>query len=475
MTHYKNNIKILVVIASYGTNNDQYLKQLIDEYSSMPYFVDIVVVSNIPKALGTKVEVVVGLPSKNPWSLPFAHKKIFVERSDQYDLFIYSEDDTLITQQNIEAFLQITAELNSNEIAGFLRSEQGPDDTIYYSTIHSHYHWDANSVCRRGNDVFAFFTNDHGACYILTQDQLRQSIVSGGFDVKPHEGNYDMLVSAATDPYTQCGYRKLICITRLEDFTCKHLTNKYIGRTGLEKSQVDVQVRALLDIAENGIPIPAPIRVESRLPGTRWTKSYYEPCRNDLLSMVPDGTQRVLSIGCGWGKTEEALLKKNIQVTAVPLDIVIGKLAETKGIRVIPETLEAMPKILAGEKFDALLISGLLHLVDEPVALLHHCHNLLINDGIIIASCPNLKHLAVRVRRHMGQPELQDLEDYKKSGVHQTSRSMICSWLQSAGFFVDQIEYVIEGRWKRYNKYTLGLAQDLWANEFIIAAKKHAS
>jgi len=475
MTLSKNNIKILVVIASYGVNNDQYLHQLIDEYSSMPYLVDIVVVSNIPKALGTEVEVVVGLPSKNPWSLPFAHKRIFIERQDHYDLFIYSEDDTLITQHNIEAYLQASAVLNSNEIPGFLRSEQGPDGTIYYSTIHSHYHWDASSVCRRGNDIFALFTNEHGACYILTQDQLRQSIASGGFDVKPHEGKYDMLVSAATDPYTQCGYRKLICITRLEDFTCKHLTNKYIGRTGLEKTQVEVQVRAMLDIAKNGGPVPAPMSVESKLLGTRWTKSYYEPCRNDLLSMVPEGTKSVLSIGCGWGKTEEALLKKNIQVTAIPLDTVIGKLAETKGIRVIPETMEAAPEILAGEKFDVLLISGLLHLMDEPVAFLRNYRELLIDDGVIILSCPNLKHLAILVRRYMGQPDLQGLEDYQKSGVHQTSHRVLCSWLRSAGFVVEQVEHVIEGRWKTYNKYTLGLTKGLWASEFIIVAKKRAS
>ena len=309
----------------------------------------------------------------------------------------------------------------------------------------------------------------------MTNDQLCQSIASGGFDVKPHEGKYDMLVSAATDPYTQCGYQKLICITRLEDFTCKHLTNKYIGRTGLEKSQVDVQLSAILDIAKKGDPVPSPIRVESRLPGTRWTKSYYEPCRNDLLSMVPEGTKSVLSIGCGWGKTEEVLFKKNIQVTAVPLDIVIGKLAETKGIRVIPETLESTPKILAGEKFDVLLISGLLHLVDEPVALLHHYYKLLINDGVIIVSCPNLKHLAVLVRRLMGQPDLQYLQDYQQSGVHQTSHGVLCSWLRSAGFFVEKIEYVIEGRWSTYNMYTLGLLKGLWANELIVAAKKRNS
>ena len=34
-------MKILTVIASYGTNNDQYLQQLIDEYRKMPYEIDI--------------------------------------------------------------------------------------------------------------------------------------------------------------------------------------------------------------------------------------------------------------------------------------------------------------------------------------------------------------------------------------------------------------------------------------------------
>jgi 2-polyprenyl-3-methyl-5-hydroxy-6-metoxy-1,4-benzoquinol methylase len=465
-------MKILTVIASYGTNNDQYLQQLIDEYAKMPYQIDIVVVSNIPKSLGSGIEVVVGLPSKNPWSLPFAHKKIFIERQNQYDLFIYSEDDTLISQHNIEAFLQATAVLKPNEIAGFLRTEQAPDGTIYFSTVHNHYHWDPHSVCRRGDDVFAFFSNEHGACYLLTQDQLRQSIASGGFDVNPHEGKYDMLVSAATDPYTQCGYKKLICITRLLDFTCKHLTNKYIGKTGLEKSQFDVQINALLNVADSDKPVPPPVCVESKLPGTRWIKSYYEPCRNDLLSMVPKDTKKVLSIGCGWGKTEAALLKENIQVAAVPLDIVIGKLAETKGVRIIPSTLEETPKKLAGEKFDVLLISGLLHLIEEPVALLQNYRELLTDNGVIILSCPNVMHLAITIRHLMGQKDFQGIDDFHLSSVHRTSGKLVTSWLRSAGFIVEQTGHVIEGRWKTYDKYTLGLAKGLWAYEFILAAKK---
>lgn len=467
-------MKILAAIASYGTNNDPYLQQLIDEYSKIPYQVDVVVVSNIRKKLPPNIEVVVGLPSKNPWSLPFAHKSIFADRLDRYDLFIYSEDDTLITQQHIEAFLDATDLLKPDEIAGFLRSEQGPDGTVYYSTIHSHHHWDPYSVCRRGNDTFAFFTNEHGACYILTQDQLRRSIASGGFSVPPHEGKYDMLVTAATDPYTQCGFRKMVCISRLEDFTCKHLTNKYIGRTGLEKEFVDIQVRALLDIAKNSKPISAPMRVETKLPGMRWTKSYYEPCRNDLLSMIPAGTTRILSLGCGWGKTEEALLERGVEVSAIPLDVVIGRVAEARGIRVIPEDLESGPERLRGEVFDVLLICGLLHLIDDPVRLLRRYGELLSSEGMVVVSCPNLAQVSARLRRLTGQSDHPPHDDYRRSGVHRASNQLIRRWLVSAGFSVEQVKATIRGRWCKYNQITLGLAKGLWAYEFAMSGRKAA-
>ena len=41
--------RILVAIASYGTGNDVYLRQLIEEYRSMSFDIDIVILSNIEK------------------------------------------------------------------------------------------------------------------------------------------------------------------------------------------------------------------------------------------------------------------------------------------------------------------------------------------------------------------------------------------------------------------------------------------
>ena len=62
-------LRMLVVIASYGEKNLRFLKEIIAEYRGMALQVDIVVLSNAAKSLGSNVDVRVGIPTRNPWSL----------------------------------------------------------------------------------------------------------------------------------------------------------------------------------------------------------------------------------------------------------------------------------------------------------------------------------------------------------------------------------------------------------------------
>src|SRR5271170_302069 len=155
----KHPLRLLVTIASYGDKNVEFLKKVIRRYQSMKMQVDIVVVSEAPKTLDSEVRVVVGLPSKNPWSLPFAHKQIFSENVNRYDLFAYSEDDMDVTETNIEAFLSATAQLAPDEIAGFFRYEIDESGKWFVTEPWGHYHWKPESIRRRGDYTIAEFTN----------------------------------------------------------------------------------------------------------------------------------------------------------------------------------------------------------------------------------------------------------------------------------------------------------------------------
>lgn len=428
-------MKILVAIASWGTKNDQYLSQLAREYRSMPFDIDIVVLSNIRKRVAPEVEViVVDLKGKDPNSLPNLHKKLFAERLNHYDLFIYGEDDTLITERNIRAFLQACAVLPEGEVSGFFRYECGSDGQLNFPEIHGPHHWDCRSVRRRGEHIFASFTNEHAACYVLTQSQLKKAIASGGFLVEPHRGKYDLICSAATDPYTQCGFQKVIDISALSDFLVHHLPNKYVGsRFGVSEPELRSQVETLLRIGRNGHP-PMPLfATESKLRDGRFSKDCYEPAQGEIIAMIPGGVRSVLSVGCASGATEVALAQKGLRVVAVPVDPAIASGARAKGVEIVEGDMATVQRKLDGEQFDCLLLLDTLHLIRDPVETLSTFVPLLRSGGTVIARVPRVLRLTTLFRIVRGDQRLTELGNYDQTGVHFTSRRVLRRWLESGG------------------------------------------
>jgi len=466
-------VKILVAIANYGTKNMGFLGTVIKEYRSMSYRTDIVVLSNIPKELGPGVEVKVGLPSKNPWSLPFAHKKLFAERANDYDLFIYSEDDTLITEHHIKSFLDVTRILPKHQIAGFLRYEVDTLGKKYYSTVHSHFHWIPGSVTRIGDYSFARFTNDHSACYLLTREQLKMAIDSGGYVVEPHDERYDLLVAAATDPYTQCGLTKVICTSHLQDFELHHLPDIYIGRLGLAEGEFHRQIEALLK--SNGDSQGRLFSVETKLKQERWSKNYYERCRKDIIGLIPDSVKQVLSIGCGWGATEEALVQKGHKVAAIPLDSIIGPCAAAKGIKVTCPDFEKAYETLSGRRFDCIIFSEILQHLPDPVKILSKYANLLADEGMIIISAPNFSNIKFRRALASERISSKEMKDFDKTGLHLTTPKMVKKWLEQSNLQAGRSLYSSEGRSRRLVAIVPGGFKDLVAAQYLVVAHKSHS
>jgi 2-polyprenyl-3-methyl-5-hydroxy-6-metoxy-1,4-benzoquinol methylase len=434
-------MKILVAIASWGTKNDPYLARLIQEYGSMPFDVDVVVLSNLPKAVGPGAELLlVDLKGKNPWSLPFAHKKIFAEHLNDYDLFIYSEDDTLITESNIRTFLNACAVLEGNEIPGFLRFERGTDGRINYPELHGPFHWDCRSVRRRKGQVFASFTNEHSACYVLTRGQLERAIASGGFLVGPHCERYDMICSAATDPYTQCGFEKVIGITALDDFLVHHLPNTYVGSEfDIGESELHSQIQCLMRILQNG-QRPTPLcPVISKLMYKRFSKNCYEKVQRKIVDAVPPETRTLLSIGCGWGATEAALVQQGLRVVAAPVDPVIACSTTAKGVELVDGDVTTVGKKLEGEQFDCLLVLDVLHLIEDPSAVMSTFVPLLRVGATVIVRVPKVLRFTTAYRAIRGDQRFRELRNYEKTGIHFTSLRIIRRWLENAGLRIESV------------------------------------
>jgi SAM-dependent methyltransferase len=462
-------MKVLVAIANYGTGNDCYLARVIDEYRNMQEKTHIVVTSNLRKDLGSDVEVVVGLPTKNPRSLPFAHKKIFTDRRNEYDLFIYVEDDILITQRNIDAFLEATKILPQNEYAGFFRTETDSNGGIYFPDVHKQYHWDAASFCSRGGRTFAFFTNEHSGCYVLTRNQLDRALASGGFLVPFHEGRYEPLESAATDPFTQCGLRKLVCVSHFEEFIVPHLSNKYAGKECLSAEEFYRQLRALPEISGNGKPKTTLFPVETKLYHTHWSKDFYERRQDKLIALVPDGIRSILSVGCGWGETEKYFMERGIRVTGVPIDSVIAVNAQARGIDIVYGDAKQAREKLQDQRFDCILFSNVLHLVPEPIAFLASFAELLHAGGCLIASVPNLSAIRLLARR-VRFGKTANPRNYQIAGMHRSTGRLLRRWFRSARLEPGRTIYEsVEGRKKRLEPLFLGLANPILGSNVYVS------
>jgi Methyltransferase domain len=467
-------IRVLVAIANFGAKNDAYLRRLINEYQSMPFDVDIVVLSNLHKELGSDVElVVVDLQGKDPWALPFAHKEILASRLNDYDLFIYSEDDTLITERNLRAFLEVSAALREDEIAGFMRFEQDQDGEFHFPDVHGYFHWDIRSLRSRGQCQFASFTNEHSACFVLTRQQLRRAIESGGFLVGPHHSVYDLACTAATDPYTQCGFTKLICISRFEDFLVHHIPNKYVEvGLGVNSRELRRQLDALLRVSNNGHAPQSLCETQTKLKSATYSKFYYEPVRPELVSSIPAEVRTLLSVGCEWGATEAVLAEKGLSVVAVPLDPVIPGGAEAAGVEMVYGDFHTAREQLSGRSFDCILFSNIIHLVPDPGSILSLFQGVLSDKGTTILLVPKILPLLVYWRRIRRDGFFWDFEGYETTGVHPTSRRTIRRWFRKAGMEPERIIEVRSPQAPAVDGLMPALTNNILFSEFLAVARR---
>jgi 2-polyprenyl-3-methyl-5-hydroxy-6-metoxy-1,4-benzoquinol methylase len=470
-------MKILVAIANYGTKNDVYLQKLLEQYRSLPYQKEIVVHTNIAKDLGTDVNVIVGLPTPDPRSLVYAHRRLFIENADKYDLFIYTEDDTLITQDNIEAFLEVTPYMPDGYVADFFHYAVSPKKSFHFGAFHGSYHWLPDSVKCFGSYTFAEFSNKHSASYLLSRSQLHIAINSGNYALTPQRSRYDILESAACDPFVYCGLTKVMCISQLDRFLVHHQSNKSVvlKRFDFPKEEVESQIKALMQVEAGSLSKLHLFETETKLLKRKFDKRYYEPSDSRIVKAVGSGCKNVLSVGCGTGETEADLVKKGHRVVAIPLDEIIAVTAQAKGIEtVIPDFNEAIDR-LSEQSFDCIIFPDVLQHLREPTTVLTRFANLLGEKGKIIATFLNRK--CRKFSSEMFTPfdlAASGSVDFESLGIHLTNVEMVRSWFQRSGLGVQHVVYYIPPgrRMRMYNRLSLGLLAEQLAPRFMVIATK---
>lgn len=145
------------------------------------------------------LEVVEGLA--NPRHLTWAHKKhipAWIESAAaREDLFVYIEDDILITDANFQYFLSALDEVKPKGlIPGFLRYEKaGGDEIRLVDQIWPEY-WERDRTRKIGGKTYHACINPYWAGYILDRDLAEEYVASDSADLRKSEKVHDWTVMA---------------------------------------------------------------------------------------------------------------------------------------------------------------------------------------------------------------------------------------------------------------------------------------
>lgn len=253
--------KILAVLVNFGEEQLDYLQDVVNSLKSFKkYNVTVIVQSNIPlKIEGVDKVNIVKLEDYQ--LLPLTCRKEIWDRKDNYDVFLFGENDHLFKEHHIDKHIEYTSILPKNRITGLIQYEEN-EFGKYYPGYHNDFEWDYNSVEIYQGKVFAHFNNTHQATFILTRQQLIQVGRAFNFEklvdeyafikrlkrkLKQYLGlpikkpnRYSVKSKVNTDVYEYGGMKKVICISEFEDNLIHHLPNIYIdGLRGRNKFRSD--------------------------------------------------------------------------------------------------------------------------------------------------------------------------------------------------------------------------------------------
>jgi hypothetical protein len=219
---------VLAVLVNYGDEQLNYLDIVLKELKSFQkYQITTLVVSNTP-INNTHIDELIlieYLPNFN--YLPILCREVIYNYKDQFDYYIFNENDHLIKEIHLDKFIKYNNILPENRIAGLIQYEVDNNGNKHYPAYHAGFEWDFDFIEEYGKLKFAHFSNVHQACFIITNLQLNNI----GEKFKTTIGNsiYGIKERTNSDIYENCGMKKLICLSEFGDNLVHHLPNLYIG------------------------------------------------------------------------------------------------------------------------------------------------------------------------------------------------------------------------------------------------------
>ena len=166
--------------------------------------------------------------------------------------------------------------------------------------------------------------------------------------------------------------------------------------------------------------------------------TYFGNVNPDLLEIVPLTARRVLELGCGEGAFAAAYRSRNPKAhySAVELHGTSAEQAATRIDRLLCGDFETMDdaEVTGGTRFDAIIMGDVLEHMSDPDRVLARLRDLLVDDGHLAISVPNVAHWTALFHLINGRWPSQDSGLFDRTHLRFFTLQSLTEALGKAGF-----------------------------------------
>lgn len=214
-------MKILISIANFGDKQLNYLNTVIDEYRSYKKYDITINVHSTVKLDRNDICLIYHDPT-SVGRVAYLHRQEFVDLKNEYDMFLFSENDILIKEEAIDTYLKYNSLLPVNYCLGFIRYEKKSIDNPLDKNFYCLDQWprvghiNTKNITVNENSYF-ILQNPFQSCFLLSQDRLNFVINNHDF----LKTDYNGIESSSGGIYVNWGNSggviNKVCTRNLED------------------------------------------------------------------------------------------------------------------------------------------------------------------------------------------------------------------------------------------------------------------
>ena len=205
---------------------------------------------------------------------------------------------------------------------------------------------------------------------------------------------------------------------------------------------------------------------------------YYKGAREDVACLVPNKARRVLDIGCAYGITGALIKDRGVQEV---IGVEINEQAYKEAVKRLDKVFlgDIQDIVLPYDKgyFDCIIYADVLEHLIDPWSVLARYKDLLNDEGVVIASIPNIRHYRVIKKLLKGRWDYQEMGVMDSTHLRFFTLKNIEEMFQNAGYSIEEIVYKISASKikKLINRLLRGALNRELSEQFIVKAAKEGN